>query len=346
MSTPVTATAPAAAAAPPVAAPVSAAVPTAVPAAAGAPVDAVDLPVLVGDLPEAGCPGFVRLVDIMGDDAAVVAMARLSYGDGTKQVRGTVGLLRYLMRHAHTSPFEGVVLKFHVKCPIYIARQWMRHRTASYNEYSQRYSVAPADPPYIPAALAAQSAGNRQGRAAALPPDANRRLRTLAEVTQSRSRVMYDTMIASGVARETARGVLPVAGWTEFAFVQNLHNLFHFLKLRLDAHAQSEVRAYSRAILELIEPRLPICVRAFRDYQLGAMQLTRLEVDALRAFLTSRQSASIEASPAPSEDTGGAATPSEDTGGAAAPLAPPPIATKNSREQAEWAAKFALLTQE
>jgi len=258
-------------------------------------------------LPEAGCPGFVRLVSHMGDDAAVAAMARLSYAAGTRPLRQDAILIRYLMRHRHTSPFEGVVFKFHVKCPITVARQWLRHRTASYNEQSLRYSEAPADPPYVPSVFARQSAANRQGSGLPFSADANRQLNAIAAAAHSGAVTAYRALLDRGVARETARGVLPVETWTEFSYVQNLHNVFHFLALRTDAHAQREIRAYAHAVGRLVARVVPVCYAAYADYVLHAVTLTAAEVAALRPLLA------------------GATV--------------PPIAA-TGREEVEWAEKF------
>lgn len=310
------------------------AVPDMAPAAMTAPP-----PTIVTDLPEPGAPGFVRFIDSMGSDRSVASMARLSYGKGdiakkdsglaAACTKGDIALIRFLFRHAHTSPFEGITVKLHVKAPIFVARQWMRHRTASYNEYSQRYSEAPGDAPFFPAAIAAQPgaaevagvgvvSANPQGRAEALPSETNRGLHAIAGAASAGARGAYDSLIGAGVARETARGVLPVAGWTEFVVVQNLHNLFHFLALRLDAHSQTEIRAFSRGVLQLIEARFPVCVRAFRDYRLDAVRLTSLEARALRRLLASADVA--------------AAVTAEALGQFA-----------NKREAAEWRAKLLSL---
>ncbi|MFP4528039.1 MAG: FAD-dependent thymidylate synthase [Candidatus Kapaibacterium sp.] len=231
--------------------------------------------------------GFVRLIDVMGDDAAIVQAARVSYGKGTKSVREDRGLIRYLMRHRHTSPFEMVEFKFHVKLPIFVARQWIRHRTANVNEYSGRYSEM-RDEFYIPEAgdLRAQSEINRQGRSDDALDSANSE--NLLKSIKSHQRAAfghYQDMIDSGLAREVARINLPLSVYTEWYWKIDLHNLLHFLKLRLDAHAQQEIRVYARAIAEMVEAACPIVWEAFKDFSLGGVSLSRPEQKAIAGVL-------------------------------------------------------------
>jgi thymidylate synthase (FAD) len=231
--------------------------------------------------------GFVRAIDYMGDDAAVVQAARVSYGKGTKAVREDRGLIRYLMRHRHTTPFEMCVLKLHVKLPIFVARQWIRHRMASVNEVSARYSVLDREF-YLPApdALAVQSADNKQGRGAVLPPDQAARVLGWLAADGEAAFSRYDRLHGpEGLARELARMGLPLSTYTQWYWKVDLHNLFHFLSLRLDPHAQWEIRAYAEAIYGLVQDWVPLCAEAFADYRLGGVSLSRMGVDALRARL-------------------------------------------------------------
>ncbi len=230
--------------------------------------------------------GFVRLVDYMGSDQRIVQAARVSYGAGTKTVREDAALIDYLMRHRHTSPFEMVELTFHIKAPLFVARQWFRHRTASVNEVSARYSVMP-DEFYTPAphALRAQSSKNKQVGEGPLPPEvAQTASQTIAQA-QERAYQTYQALLEQGVARELAREVLPVGLYTEFYWKQDLHNLFHFLKLRLDWHAQHEIRAYAKAIAEIVRRVVPIAYAAFEEHILGGALLSRTELAALRNLI-------------------------------------------------------------
>jgi thymidylate synthase (FAD) len=223
--------------------------------------------------------GFVRVVDYMGDDAAIVQAARVSYGKGTKRVREDRGLIRYLMRHDHTTPLEMCEIKFHVRVPMDIWRQWVRHRTASVNEYSTRYSEAiGAALRTSPDAWRAQSAVNRQGSAGLLPTDVGSRLSAEEEEFHGRARAMYDARLAAGVAREQARKDLPLATFTEAYWKIDLHNLLHFLQLRMDVHAQQEIRAYATAIGEQVVARwVPVVWEAFLDYRRRATRFSRAE---------------------------------------------------------------------
>jgi len=230
--------------------------------------------------------GFVVLVDYMGNDAAVVQAARVSYGQGTRSVRDDRGLIRYLMRHQHTTPFEMVEYKFLVRLPIYVARQWIRHRTSSTNEYSSRYSIVP-DEYEVPAAeeVRHQSTRNRQGRGEPLPGDVVERFRSDLETGATQAYAAYTRALEAGVARETARLLLPVAFYTQWYWKINLHNLFHFLSLRLDPHAQEEIRLYAAEVAKLARVVCPVAFEAFEDFQVEGLTLGRQERTALRLLL-------------------------------------------------------------
>jgi len=226
--------------------------------------------------------GFVRLVDSMPRedlDSAIVQSARVSYGDGTKTTRGDRGLIRYLLRHWHTTPFEMVEFKFHIKMPIYIARQHMRHRTASINELSARYSVVPREY-YEPEILRGQSQVNHQGSEGVVDVGAG----LTDKVSDHLNDVFntYEDMLEQGCCREQSRGILPQSTYTEFYWKINLHNLLHYLQLRMDSHAQKEIQEYANAIFKLVEPLVPITMEAFRDYRVNGMHLTSLEIEAIR----------------------------------------------------------------
>ena len=236
--------------------------------------------------------GFVALVDLMPRlvpvgataDYAIAQAARTSYGRGTKKLNEDEGLIRYLMRHKHTTPFEFCELKFHVRMPIFVARQWIRHRTASVNEYSARYSIVP-DEFYIPKGehIQEQSLTNKQGRGDLVSEDA---ANSFIEACTSISRDAYGRYqhaVQANVAREIARIVLPVNAYTEWYWKCDLHNLFHFLRLRMDSHAQMEIRVYAEAMYRLVKPFFPIACRAFEDYRLNSVELSALEVEALRS---------------------------------------------------------------
>ena len=228
--------------------------------------------------------GFVRLVDQMGDDSRVVQAARVSYGAGTKTQREDAALIDYLMRHQHTSPFEMVEFLFHVKTPIFVARQWFRHRTASVNEVSGRYSVM-EEQMYMPTGLRAQSQSNRQRGEGNLAPGDEDAGKGEIEMAYKESYEHYQDLIARGVAREQARLVLPLGIYTEFYWKQDLHNLFHFLKLRLAQEAQEEIRVYAEAIAQIVSERVPVCWQAFNEHILKAASLSDSELSALRALL-------------------------------------------------------------
>lgn len=263
--------------------------------------------------------GFIALVDAMPRlvpvgqtaDSAVVQAARVSYGQGTKKVNEDRGLIRYLLRHRHTTPFEMLEFKFHIAMPIFIARQWIRHRTANVNEYSARYSIVP-DRFYKPTIdqVRKQSSANRQGGeerfvsdAAASPDEARTAEEFLRYLDDSEALYQrYESLTKAGVSREMARVALPVSVYTEWYWKCDLHNILRFLSLRMDPHAQEEIRVYAQAMHDLIEPIVPMSVEAFRDYEIDSVRLTRLEIEAMRAKS-------------------------------------PTLKTDNKREQAEWDAK-------
>ena len=259
--------------------------------------------------------GFVRVIDYMGDDAAIVQAARVSYGKGTKQVTNDRGLINYLMRHRHTSPFEMCELKLHVKLPIFVARQWIRHRTANVNEYSARYSVLDREF-YIPDKdllklvktgrkeepvqerlfalpgaehTAAQSLANKQGRDEVLATDAAAGvLRDIGGISQ-RSFTVYEKLLGDesrpGIARELARTVLPLNTYTQWYWKVDLHNLLHFLRLRYDAHAQYEIRAYAEVLFDIVQKWVPLTARAFEQYRLGGAELSAGALEVIRRRL-------------------------------------------------------------
>ncbi|MCW6167109.1 MAG: FAD-dependent thymidylate synthase [Thermoplasmatales archaeon] len=233
--------------------------------------------------------GFVALIDYMGNDDAIVQAARVSYGRGTKTARDDRGLIRYLMRHQHTTPFEMVEYKFLVRLPIFVARQWVRHRTASLNEVSARYSVLEDEyevPP--PEEVRHQSTRNRQGRGDPLPSDVVNAFRTDLERVSRDAYASYQRALEAGVARETARLLLPVAYYTQWYWKIDLHNLFHFLLLRLDPHAQEEIRLFAAEVDRLARLVCPIAFEAFEEFQLRALTLTQREQVAVRALLEGR----------------------------------------------------------
>lgn len=230
--------------------------------------------------------GFVRVLDYMGDDAAVVQAARVSYGVGTKRVHEDRGLIRYLIRHWHTTPFEMCEIKLHVRVPMDAWRQWIRHRTANVNEYSTRYSVAiDAAQRTLPDEWRKQSTVNRQGSSGNLPTDLGECLSAAEQVLQEKARKVYEARLAAGVAREQARKDLPLSTYTEAYWKIDLHNLLHFLHLRMDAHAQREIRAYAIIIgKEIVAKWVPIVWEAFLDYRRHAVQLSRLEAEIIGAL--------------------------------------------------------------
>lgn len=238
--------------------------------------------------------GFVRVVDYMGDDAAIVQAARVSYGRGTKAVSTDEGLIRYLMRHWHSTPFEMCEVKLHVKLPVFVARQWIRHRTANVNEYSARYSVLDREF-YIPAPenLSAQSAANRQGRGEVLEgAEAQSVLDTLrgdAETAYDHYEEMLSQDGRQGLARELARMNLPMNVYTQWYWKTDLHNLFHFLRLRADSHAQYEIRVYADAIAEMVKDWVPLAYAAFEDYRMGGAHLSRGALAVVKRMLAGEE---------------------------------------------------------
>jgi thymidylate synthase (FAD) len=234
--------------------------------------------------------GFIRVIDYMGDDAAIVQAARVSYGAGTKHVSNDEGLIRYLMRHWHSTPFEMCEVKLHVKLPVFVARQWIRHRTANVNEYSARYSILDREF-YIPepAQLAAQSTVNNQGRGAVLEGAEAARVLALLKSDASQMYDHYEEMLSQdgqqGLARELARMNLPMNIYTQWYWKTDLHNLFHFLRLRADAHAQYEIRVYAEAIAACVRDWVPLAFAAFEDYRMGGVTLSAKAVDVLKRRL-------------------------------------------------------------
>ena len=221
--------------------------------------------------------GFVCLVDVMGDDSSVVQAARVSYGEGTKKVSDDRTLIRYLLRHRHTTPFEMAEIKFLVRVPMDCWRQWVRHRTANINEYSTRYSLAiDAAQTTTPDQWRSQAESNRQGSGDSLPLDQGQQLTQEETELQQRLRDVYQSRIESGVAREQARKDLPLATYTEAYWKIDLHNLLHFLALRMDRHAQLEIRQYATTLGEqIVAPLFPLVWEAFLDYRMQSMSLTR-----------------------------------------------------------------------
>jgi thymidylate synthase (FAD) len=242
--------------------------------------------------------GFVRVIDYMGDDAAIVQAARVSYGRGTRRVSEDAGLIRYLMRHRHSTPFEMCEIKYHVKLPIFVARQWIRHRTANVNEYSARYSILDREF-YLPAPahLAAQSSVNRQGRGEVLGGDDAARVLDLLRDDATRSYDHYVEMLNEdesgaprdpnrpGLARELARMNLTLNTYTQWYWKIDLHNLLHFLSLRADTHAQYEIRTYADAMLETVKAWVPVAYQAFLDYRLGAVLLSAQMLAAVQRMI-------------------------------------------------------------
>lgn len=230
--------------------------------------------------------GYVVLVDYMGNDAAIVQAARVSYGKGTRAFRDDRGLIRYLMRHRHTTPFEMVEFKFLIRLPIFVARQFVRHRTASLNEFSARYSVVPDEYEVPPAEeVRHQSTRNRQGRGEALPEDVVERFRTDLDRISKDAYSAYSRALEEGVARETARLLLPVAYYTQWYWKCDLWNIFHFLSLRLDPHAQEEIRLYAAEMAKIVRLVAPVAYEAFEDFSLASVSLSRGELVAVRSLL-------------------------------------------------------------
>lgn len=235
--------------------------------------------------------GLVRVIDYMGDDAAITQAARVSYGRGTKAVQNDEGLIRYLMRHWHSTPFEMCEVKFHVKLPVFVARQWIRHRTANVNEYSARYSILDREF-YIPAPenLAAQSTVNNQGRGALLEGAEAQRVLDLLREDAMRSYDHYEQMLSQdgqqGLARELARMNLPANIYTQWYWKVDLHNLLHFLRLRADAHAQYEIRVYAQKMCDIVRDWVPLAYAAFEDYRLGGVTLSQKALEVVKRRLS------------------------------------------------------------
>jgi len=242
--------------------------------------------------------GFVRVLDYMGDDGAVVQAARVSYGKGTRRVSEDQGLINYLMRHRHSTPFEMCEIKYHVKLPIFVARQWIRHRTANVNEYSARYSILDREF-YVPEPehLAAQATNNRQGRGDVLTGDDNARVLNLLREDAQRNYAHYQEMLnlddngdvlddsRTGLARELARMNLSLNYYSQWYWKIDLHNLLHFLSLRTDAHAQFEIREYADVMMETVEKWVPQTFAAFQDYRMGGTHLSAKGLDVVKRML-------------------------------------------------------------
>ena len=242
--------------------------------------------------------GFIRVIDYMGDDSSIVQSARVSYGKGTKKISNDKGLIKYLMRHRHSTPFEMCEIKFHIKLPIFIARQWIRHRTANVNEYSARYSILDKEF-YIPSAenLAAQSAVNNQGRGDALTDDEASNVIQILKKDAEQTYSNYETLLnessegniidesKSGIARELARMNLTLNTYTQWYWKIDLNNLLHFLALRADDHAQYEIRVYADAMLDIVRKWVPLTYEAFEDYRIGGTELSAKEVNLMRKLL-------------------------------------------------------------
>jgi len=232
--------------------------------------------------------GHVTLVDVMGDDERVEQVARLSYQKGTRKVSETRGLLRYLFRHRHTSPFEQAVITLDMKMPVFVARQLVRHRTQSLNELSGRYSELPEEF-YVPdrAQICYQATDNKQGRSGPLPEDEAWQLQKQLHEEAEESFASYHQFLEAGVSRETARINLPLSTYTQWCTTMNLHNLLHMLTLRLDPHAQWECRQYAEAIAKIVKDWVPIAWEAFEDYRLHGEEFSRQEMMVIRTILGS-----------------------------------------------------------
>ena len=234
--------------------------------------------------------GFVRVIDYMGNDSSIVQAARVSYGEGTKESRDDEGLIRYLMRHWHSTPFEMCEVKFHIKLPVFVARQWIRHRTANVNEYSARYSILDREF-YIPEPkhLASQSKINNQGRGDVLSGDEAEKVLQILKDDSSRNYDNYENMLnqenKKGLARELARMNLPMNIYTQWYWKTDLHNLFNFLRLRYDQHAQFEIRAYAEIICQITKSWVPLAYGAFEEYQLNNEQFSATALSCLKRLL-------------------------------------------------------------
>ena len=233
--------------------------------------------------------GFVRLVDIMGSDGDIADAARVSYGKGTRAVSDNRNLIRYLLRHKHTSPLEMASVKFHLKLPIFVMRQLVRHRTAKINEYSGRYSVM-SDDCYIPEVeyLQPQSQINKQGRGGELSEGWKNKYKTMIKDITNKATICYGLLVGNktlghgGLSRELSRIVLPVSNYTECYWKIDLHNFFHFCRLRMDSHAQQEIQDYAKPMYELVKPHFPIATEAFEDYSLESKSFSRMEMNVLK----------------------------------------------------------------
>ncbi len=238
--------------------------------------------------------GFVRLVDIMGDDSSIVQAARVSYGQGTKTIREDKGLINYLLSHAHTSPFEMVEFKFHCKMPIFVARQWIRHRTASVNEISGRYSEM-KDEFYVPeiGKVNIQSKDNKQGRCEELEIELQKSIIDSMTEEQRRLYDSYRDYLEKGTAKELARIDLPLSLYTEWYWKIDLHNLFHFLRLRLDAHAQYEIRVFGEVMYEIVKECCPMASEAFEEHVLHSKKFSKTEMQILKSVISNFDSTNI-----------------------------------------------------
>ena len=236
--------------------------------------------------------GFIRLVDYMGTDARIVQSARVSYGKGTKTVREDAALIDYLLRNKHTSPFEQVVFTFHVKLPIFVARQWIRHRTARLNEISGRYSILKAEF-YVPAGkdIALQSSDNKQGRMnESVPQDLQNEVINSLQKQQEEIYASYSKLLDKNIARELARINLPLSTYTEWYWQIDLHNLFHFLRLRMDAHAQKEIRDYAEVMFEICKTVTPLACASFERHGKNGVNFSAEELEAIRNLIAGKDS--------------------------------------------------------
>lgn len=231
--------------------------------------------------------GFIGLIDHMGDDSAIVQAARTSYGNGTKTTREDRGLIRYLMRNHHWTPFEMVEIKFHVKLPIFVARQWIRHRTANVNEYSARYSIMD-NGSFIPSEdrICSQDLINKQGSGSKLDCETQTLAVSKIIETTEQSHKTYQSLIGMGVSREIARTVLPVSDYTQFYWKSNLRNIFNFINLRMDeTHAQPEIVEYAKAMAEFVKQICPMAYEAFEDYSLFGVSLSKQEIELIKRHI-------------------------------------------------------------
>ncbi|QKX01525.1 FAD-dependent thymidylate synthase [Wolbachia endosymbiont of Cruorifilaria tuberocauda] len=230
--------------------------------------------------------GFIRVIDYMGSDSAILQAARVSYGKGTKQISQDEALIKYLMRQHHTTPFEMCEIKFHVKLPIFVARQWIRHRTANINEYSARYSILDHEF-YIPKLeqIAKQSDKNKQGRGNTFDVNISKEIINSLKNDSNLTYSHYEKFIKKGLAREIARTNLMLNYYTQFYWKADLHNLFHFLKLRIDKHAQYEIRVYAEIMLDIIKGWVPLAHSAFVEYCLESAHISRASLEVIRRLI-------------------------------------------------------------